>query len=63
MTNVLVRHREGTQTQREENHVKTEAEVGVMQPNSQNAWGSISWKRQRKILLYRLRREHGLPTP
>ena len=31
-------------------HVKIEAETGVMQTKSRNAWSSRSWKRQGRIL-------------
>ena len=56
MTGVFIRRGKTTQrhTHREEGHVKTEAEIGVMQPQAKECQGLTaivrSWKRQGKIL-------------
>ena len=48
------------QTHQEDGHVKTEAETGVMLPQaSEHLAASRSWKIQRRLLPWRLWREHG----
>lgn len=48
------------QTHQEDGHVKTEAETGVTLPQaSERLAASRSWKIQRRLLPWRLWREHG----
>lgn len=39
-----------TQTQREDDHMKTEAEVKVTRPKLGMAWGCQNWRRRGRVL-------------